>query len=137
MPTSVILNWEMEFKKVRSRCHCCICLYELISLPPQFFPGFKVLTYYGNVRERKEKRKGWNTENAFNVCITSYQLVLADQHIFRRKPWHYMILDEAHNVKNFRSQRWQTLLGFNCQRRLLLTGTPLQNNLVRLVSRLL
>lgn len=88
------------------------------------------MTYYGNQRDRKEKRRGWNTENAFNVCITSYQLVLADQHIFRRKAWHYLILDEAHNVKNFRSQRWQTLLGFNAQRRLLLTGTPLQNNLV-------
>ncbi|KAL7415246.1 SNF2 family N-terminal domain-containing protein [Mrakia frigida] len=114
VPTSVILNWEMEFKK--------------------FFPGFKVMTYYGNQRDRKEKRRGWNTENAFNVCITSYQLVLADQHIFRRKPWHYLILDEAHNVKNFRSQRWQTLLGFNAQRRLLLTGTPLQNNLMELWS---
>ena len=35
-------------------------------------------------------------------------------------------LSEAHNIKNFKSQRWQTLLGFNAQRRLLLTGTPLQ-----------
>ena len=71
VPTSVILNWEMEFKK--------------------FLPGFKILTYYGNQKERKEKRVGWNMENAFNVCITSYTLVLADQHIFRRKPWHYMM----------------------------------------------
>ncbi|GAA6057722.1 hypothetical protein JCM3770_002662 [Rhodotorula araucariae] len=114
VPTSVMLNWEMEFRK--------------------FFPGFKLLTYYGTQKERKEKRKGWNSENAFNVCITSYQLVLADQHIFRRKPWHYLILDEAHHIKNFRSQRWQTLLGFNARHRLLLTGTPLQNNLMELWS---
>ncbi|PWN27904.1 hypothetical protein BDZ90DRAFT_231681 [Jaminaea rosea] len=113
-PTSVMLNWEVEFKK--------------------FLPGFKILSYYGSQRERKEKRIGWNTEHSFNVCITSYQLVLADQHIFRRKPWVYMILDEAHHIKNFRSQRWQTLLGFNSQRRLLLTGTPLQNNLMDLWS---
>ena len=33
-----------------------------------------------------------------------------------------MILDEAHNIKNFKSKRWQTLLNFNTQRRLLLTG---------------
>ena len=46
----------------------------------------------------------------------------------------YLVLDEAHNIKNFRSQRWQTLLGFNTQRRLLLTGTPLQNNLMDLWS---
>ncbi|BEI90755.1 uncharacterized protein CcaverHIS019_0308250 [Cutaneotrichosporon cavernicola] len=114
VPTSVILNWEMEFKR--------------------FLPGMKVLTYYGNQKERKEKRVGWNTENAWQVCITSYQIVLADQHIFRRKNWVYMILDEAHNIKNFRSQRWQTLLGFKTQRRLLLTGTPLQNNLMELWS---
>lgn len=113
-PTSVMLNWEVEFKK--------------------FFPGFKVLSYYGSQKERKEKRKGWNTENSFNICITSYQLVLADQHILRRKPWQYLVLDEAHHIKNFRSQRWQTLLGFNSRRRLLLTGTPLQNNLMDLWS---
>ncbi|KAM0787908.1 hypothetical protein ACM66B_006116 [Microbotryomycetes sp. NB124-2] len=114
VPTSVMLNWEMEFKK--------------------FLPGFKILTYYGSQKERKEKRRGWNTDNAFHVCITSYQLVLADQHMFRRKPWQYMILDEAHHIKNFRSQRWQTLLGFNSRFRLLLTGTPLQNNLMELWS---
>lgn len=38
----------------------------------------------------------------------------------------YLILDEAQNIKNFKSQRWQTLLNFNAKRRLLLTGTPLQ-----------
>jgi helicase SWR1 len=113
-PTSVMLNWEVEFKK--------------------FLPSFKILSYYGSQKERKEKRRGWNTEGSFNVCITSYQLVLADQHIFRRKPWVYLVLDEAHHIKNFRSQRWQTLLGFNTQRRLLLTGTPLQNNLMDLWS---
>ena len=113
-PTSVMLNWEMEFKK--------------------FLPGFKILSYYGTQKQRKAKRVGWNTPNSFNVCITSYQLVLADQHIFRRKPWVYLVLDEAHHIKNFRSQRWQTLLGFNSERRLLLTGTPLQNNLMDLWS---
>ncbi len=45
-----------------------------------------------------------------------------------------MILDEAHNIKNFKSQRWQTLLTFKTHSRLLLTGTPLQNNLTELWS---
>ena len=45
-----------------------------------------------------------------------------------------MILDEAHNIKNFRSTRWQALLNFNTRRELLLTGTPLQNNLAELWS---
>lgn len=114
VPTSVILNWEMEFKR--------------------WLPGFKILTYYGNPKERKEKRFGWSKENAFHVCITSYQLVLQDQSAFRRKAWQYLILDEAHHIKNFRSQRWQVLLNFNSKRRLLLTGTPLQNNLMELWS---
>ncbi|KAF8317620.1 hypothetical protein DL93DRAFT_2076703 [Clavulina sp. PMI_390] len=98
----------------------------------KFLPGFKIMSYYGTVRERKEKRHGWKGQNAFHVCITSYNLILTDQHIFRRMPWVYMILDEAHNIKNFKSQRWQDLFTFRPHRRLLLTGTPLQNNLMEL-----
>lgn len=114
VPTSVMLNWEMEFKK--------------------FAPGFKVMTYYGSPQERARKRKGWNKQDAFHVCITSYQLVVHDHSSFKRKRWRYMILDEAHNIKNFRSTRWKALLNFNTENRLLLTGTPLQNNLMELWS---
>lgn len=114
VPTSVMLNWELEFKK--------------------WCPGFKILTYYGSQDERKQKRKGWLDDNRWNVCITSYQLVLQDAQAFKRRKWHYLILDEAHNIKNFRSQRWQTMLTFKTRARLLLTGTPLQNNLTELWS---
>ncbi|KAI4105980.1 MAG: hypothetical protein L6R37_002441 [Teloschistes peruensis] len=115
VPTSVMLNWEMEFKK--------------------FLPGFKVLTYYGNQEERKQKRQGYvNHSDKWNVWITSYQLALKDDQVFKRRRWHYMILDEAHNIKNFRSKRWQALLTYNTHARLLLTGTPLQNNLMELWS---
>ncbi|CAF3527383.1 unnamed protein product [Rotaria sp. Silwood1] len=114
VPTSVMLNWELEFKK--------------------WCPSFKILTYYGSVKERQLKRQGWTKVNAFHVCITSYKLVLQDAKAFRRKKWKYLILDEAQNIKNFKSQRWQTLLNFHSQRRLLLTGTPLQNSLMELWS---
>ncbi|EPQ66055.1 Bgt-5281 [Blumeria graminis f. sp. tritici] len=114
VPTSVILNWEMEFKK--------------------WCPGLKVMTYYGTIDERKKKRIGWKNKDMWNVCITSYQLIIRDQQVFKRRRWHYMILDEAHNIKNFNSQRWQTMLTFNTRARLLLTGTPLQNNLTELWS---
>ncbi|XP_026578966.1 helicase SRCAP-like isoform X2 [Pseudonaja textilis] len=114
VPTSVILNWEMEIKR--------------------WCPSFKILTYYGAQKERKLKRQGWTKPNAFHICITSYKLVLQDHQAFRRKNWKYLILDEAQNIKNFKSQRWQSLLNFNSQRRLLLTGTPLQNSLMELWS---
>ncbi|XP_037816114.1 helicase domino isoform X2 [Lucilia sericata] len=114
VPSSVMLNWEMEFKK--------------------WCPGFKILTYYGSQKERKLKRVGWTKPNAFHVCITSYKLVVQDQQSFRRKKWKYLILDEAQNIKNFKSQRWQLLLNFSTERRLLLTGTPLQNDLMELWS---
>lgn len=112
VPSSVLLNWEMEFHR--------------------FLPGFNVLTYYGGRRERERKRHGWTEPFAFNVCVVSYALVVADAHLFKRKPWYYMVLDEAQNIKNYQSQKWQTLLNFNSQRRLLLTGTPIQNDLTEL-----
>lgn len=114
VPTSTMLNWEMEFKR--------------------WCPAFKVVTYYGGVKERKLKRTGWTKPNAFHICITSYQMVLQDASIFKRKHWYYLILDEAHYIKNYQSQRWQTLLTFSSRRRLLLTGTPLQNSLMELWS---
>ena len=114
VPTSVMLNWEMEFKR--------------------WCPAFKLLTYYGTPKERAAKRQGWSKPNAFHVCITSYTLVLQDARMFRRKKWKYLILDEAHMIKNWKSQRWQTLLNFNSKRRLLITGTPLQNDLMELWS---
>ena len=67
----------------------------------------------------------WKT-NWYHIVITSYQLAVQDAFAFKRKKWYYLILDEAQNIKNFQSQRWQTLINFNTQRRLLLTGTPLQ-----------
>lgn len=59
---------------------------------------------------------GWTKPNAFHVCITSYKLVIQDHQAFRRKRWRYFILDEAQNIKNFKSQRWQLLLNFQSQR---------------------
>eukprot|EP00882_Tetradesmus_deserticola_P030460 GHRQ01034210.1.p1 GENE.GHRQ01034210.1~~GHRQ01034210.1.p1 ORF type:complete len:178 (-),score=33.47 GHRQ01034210.1:119-652(-) len=57
--------------------------------------------------------------------------------MFRRKKWKYLILDEAHMIKNWKSQRWQTLLRFNSKRRLLITGTPLQVRCTCVVALLL
>ncbi|CAJ1958026.1 unnamed protein product [Cylindrotheca closterium] len=114
VPTSVIINWETELKR--------------------FCPALRVLCYYGSAKRRKELRAGWTQTNWYHVVITSYQLAVQDAFALKRKKWYYLILDEAQNIKNFQSQRWQTLINFNTQRRLLLTGTPLQNSLMELWS---
>jgi SNF2 family DNA or RNA helicase len=113
-PSSCIVNWECEIKR--------------------FCPGLKVISYFGSSKHRKNLRTGWSKPNFFNICVTSYQLVVQDFTSFRRKKWYYMILDEAHNIKNFKSKRWQTLLRLSSVRRLMLTGTPIQNNLLELWS---
>jgi E1A-binding protein p400 len=110
----VLLNWEKEIKF--------------------WYPSLKVISYYGTAKERALKRVGWGAPNAFHVCVTSYNVVIQDQSVFRRKQWAYLILDEAHNIRNFKSKRWQVLLSLNAKRRLLLTGTPLQNSLMELWS---
>ena len=80
----------------------------------------------------------WNPKHlyrkdaSFHVLITSYNLVTKDERYFKRLKWQYMVLDEAQAVKSSSSARWKTLLGFNCRNRLLLTGTPIQNNMAEL-----
>lgn len=122
VPTSVILNWVTEFQK--------------------FLPGFRVLGYYGTSEERQQKRKGWvndphheqRDKRGYNVVITSYNVAMQDINAIRNVQWHYLVLDEAHNIRNFNSQRWQVLIRLKTQARLLLTGTPLQNSLTELWS---
>lgn len=114
VPSSVLLNWVKELKK--------------------WTPGLKVCAYFGDPEERRLKRRGWGVEDAFHVCVVSYSVALQDVRFLKRRRWYYMILDEAQHIKNFRSQKWQQLMRFNTERRLLLTGTPLQNNLTELWS---
>ena len=122
VPTSVILNWVTEFQK--------------------FLPGFRVLGYYGTTEERQIKRRGWvndphhedREKRGYNVVITSYNVALKDINAIRNVQWHYLVLDEAHNIRNFNSQRFQVLIRLRTRARLLLTGTPLQNSLTELWS---
>lgn len=117
VPTSVILNWATEFQK--------------------FLPGFRVLAYYGTQEERSIKRRGWANDphhenkekRGYNVVITSYNIAMQDISSLRNVQWHYLILDEAHNIRNYNSQRWKVLIRLRSKARILLTGTPLQNNL--------
>ncbi|KAF7819056.1 chromatin-remodeling ATPase INO80-like isoform X1 [Senna tora] len=117
-PASVLNNWNEELER--------------------FCPEMKVLPYWGGLHERTVLRKSINPkdlyrrEAKFHILITSYQLLVSDEKYFRRVKWQYMVLDEAQAIKSSNSIRWKTLLSFNCRNRLLLTGTPIQNNMAEL-----
>lgn len=118
-PASTLHNWQQEIAK--------------------FVPDLKILPYWGSAGDRKVLRKFWDRKHstyrkdaAFHVCVTSYQLVVSDVAYFQKMRWQYMILDEAQAIKSSQSSRWKSLLGFHCRNRLLLTGTPIQNNMQEL-----
>ncbi|KAL2865678.1 chromatin-remodeling ATPase INO80 [Aspergillus lucknowensis] len=118
-PASTLHNWQQEITK--------------------FVPDIKVLPYWGSAKDRKILRKFWDRkhitytkESEFHVLVTSYQLVVLDAQYFQKVKWQYMILDEAQAIKSSQSSRWKSLLGFHCRNRLLLTGTPIQNNMQEL-----
>ena len=118
-PSSTLHNWQQEITR--------------------FVPNLKCLPYWGNAKDRKVLRKFWDRkhitytkESSFHVLITSYQLVVQDTQYFSKIRWQYMILDEAQAIKSSQSSRWKSLLGFACRNRLLLTGTPIQNNMQEL-----
>lgn len=118
-PASTLHNWQQEITK--------------------FVPNIKVLPYWGSAKDRKILRKFWDRkhitytkESEFHVLVTSYQLVVLDSQYFQKVKWQYMILDEAQAIKSSQSSRWKSLLGFHCRNRLLLTGTPIQNNMQEL-----
>lgn len=117
-PKSTLHNWYQEIIK--------------------FCPKFEVIPYWGTQADRTIIRKSWNPkflhrENSpLHVVITSYSMIVQDEKHFKRVKWQYMIMDEAHALKSSQSNRWKILLGFNCRNRLLLTGTPIQNNMAEL-----
>ncbi|KAL2923492.1 Chromatin-remodeling ATPase INO80 [Bienertia sinuspersici] len=117
-PASVLNNWADEIHK--------------------FCPDLKALPYWGGGQERQVLRKNINPKRlyrrdaGFHILITSYQLLVTDEKYLKRVKWQYMVLDEAQAIKSAASMRWKSLLSFNCRNRLLLTGTPIQNNMAEL-----
>ena len=65
----------------------------------------------------------------WNVCITTYELIMREQAVFKKFNFSYLIIDEAHRIKNEKSKLSETVRKFKSTNRLLLTGTPLQNNM--------
>lgn len=65
----------------------------------------------------------------WDVCITSYEMIIRERGVLRKIQWRYLVIDEAHRIKNEKSKLSEILREFETNNRLLLTGTPLQNNL--------
>lgn len=70
----------------------------------------------------------------FEVCVTSYEMCLREKNVFKKFSFAYIVIDEAHRIKNVDSILSQIVRVFNSRGRLLITGTPLQNNLQELFS---
>ncbi|XP_008279509.1 chromodomain-helicase-DNA-binding protein 1-like isoform X2 [Stegastes partitus] len=112
-PLSVMENWRKELE----------C----------FAPSLTVLCYKGDKDRRAEIQRETNTQD-FNVLLTTYELCLKDASFLKRWRWKVLVVDEAHRLKNQNSLLHKTLTEFSVGFRVLLTGTPIQNNLQELYS---
>ncbi|XP_078186306.1 chromodomain-helicase-DNA-binding protein 5 isoform X8 [Callithrix jacchus] len=130
-PLSTIINWEREFE--------------------MWAPDFYVVTYTGDkesrsvIREnefsfednairsgKKVFRMKKEVQIKFHVLLTSYELITIDQAILGSIEWACLVVDEAHRLKNNQSKFFRVLNSYKIDYKLLLTGTPLQNNLEEL-----
>ncbi|XP_015121951.1 SWI/SNF-related matrix-associated actin-dependent regulator of chromatin subfamily A containing DEAD/H box 1 homolog [Diachasma alloeum] len=122
VPSSTMENWSNELSR--------------------WSPSLNVVQYYGSQDERKCMRMGWRNGDLddVDILLTTYNLVSStpeERRLFRVLPIEYVIFDEAHMLKNMSTIRYENLVRINAKHRVLLTGTPLQNNLLELISLLI
>lgn len=93
--------------------------------------NLKPIIYAGPVKERRARSKRLKQ---YDVVITSYDVVRNDINVLAHQTWLYCILDEGHLIKNARSKVSQAVKTIKAHHRLILSGTPIQNNLLELWS---
>ena len=118
-PLSTLSNWVSEFKR--------------------WTPSIPVILYHGTKQERAEKRMEHMPTSTpikpnFPVIVTSYEVVMADRKFLSKYNFKYLVVDEGHRLKNFDCKLIRELKYIPTANKLLLTGTPLQNNLPELWS---
>lgn len=113
-PKSTLGNWMNEIRR--------------------FCPVLRAVKFLGNPEERRYIREELLVAGNFDVCVTSFEMAIKEKTTLRRFSWRYIIIDEAHRIKNENSLLSKTMRLYNTNFRLLITGTPLQNNLHELWS---
>ncbi|XP_045832720.1 ISWI chromatin-remodeling complex ATPase CHR11-like isoform X1 [Trifolium pratense] len=113
-PKSTLGNWMNEIRR--------------------FCPVLRAIKFLGSPDERKHIREDLLVAGKFDVVVTSFEMVIKEKTTLRRFSWRYVIIDEAHRIKNENSLLSKTMRLYNTNYRLLITGTPLQNNLHELWS---
>ncbi|CAA6663463.1 unnamed protein product [Spirodela intermedia] len=113
-PKSTLGNWMKEIRR--------------------FCPILRAVKFLGNPEERNYIREKLLVPGKFDVCVTSFEMAIKEKTSLRRFSWRYVIIDEAHRIKNENSLLSKTMRLYNTNYRLLITGTPLQNNLHELWS---
>ncbi len=109
VPKSTQGNWCKEFGK--------------------FCPSMTVLKFYGDKNSRASMVQNELLKLKFDVCVTSYEMVVKERTAFKKIKWKYLCIDEAHRIKNENSILSQVVRELHTMNRMLITGTPLQNNL--------
>jgi len=114
-------------------------LSNWINEVERFCPSMPAVLYHGTAAERTEIRRkrmptGKKVTASFPTVVTSFEILMRDSKALARYNWKYIVVDEGHRLKNFDCKLLRELRTIPADNKLLLTGTPLQNNLAELWS---